>query len=103
MSASKLRSLAIDSDFETFKTGLPDTLSEKDKRILYQLLRKQMKLSVMEKQIKEKFNTSEVLNTSIKRPQPVAPMPKGNAPKQQKKSAASFIAKTLPKEKKVYG
>jgi|TARA_B110000263_G_scaffold189317_1_gene167015 hypothetical protein len=101
MSASKLRSLAIDSDFETFKTGLPDTLSEKDKRILYQLLRKQMKLSVMEKQIKEKFNTSEVLNTSIKRPQPVAPMPKGNTPKQQKKSAASFIAKTLPKEKKV--
>ena len=30
MSASKLRSLAIDSDFETFKTGLPDALSERD-------------------------------------------------------------------------
>jgi|TARA_B100000809_G_C15102888_1_gene517604 hypothetical protein len=95
ISASKLRSLAIDSDFETFKTGLPDALSERDKRKLYQLLRKQMKLSVMERQIKEK------LDTSIKRPQPVPPMPKGNTPKQQKKGAASFIAKTLPKEKKV--
>ena len=42
MSASKLRSLAVDSDFDAFKTGLPDTLSERDKRSLYQLLRKQI-------------------------------------------------------------
>ena len=36
MSASKLRDLAVDGDFEAFKTGLPDTLSEKEKRSLYQ-------------------------------------------------------------------
>ena len=92
MSASKLRSLAVDSDFDAFKTGLPDTLSERDKRSLYQLLRKQMKLSVMEKQIKEKLSTTEVLDTSKKRPGKLPPMPKGKTPKQQKKAAADFIS-----------
>jgi hypothetical protein len=98
MSASKLRSLAVDSDFESFKTGLPDTLSERDKRNLYQLLRKQMKLSVMEKQIKEKLSTTEVLDTSIKRPQKLPPRKnKATTPKQQKKAADSFISSHMPK------
>jgi len=102
MSASKLRSLAIDSDFEAFKTGLPDTLSERDKRSLYQLLRKQMKLSVMEKQIKEKLSTTEVLNTSIKRPQSLPPRKnKATTPKQQKKAADSFISANMPKMRPV--
>jgi len=97
MSASKLRSLAIDSDFEAFKTGLPDTLSERDKRSLYQLLRKQMKLSVMEKQIKEKLST-EVLDISKIRPsKAVMKKPKGITPKQQKKAADSFISTHMPK------
>ena len=97
MSAFKLRSLAIDSDFEAFKTGLPDTLSERDKRSLYQLLRKQMKLSVMEKQIKEKLST-EVLDISKIRPsKAVMKKPKGITPKQQKKAADSFISTHMPK------
>jgi hypothetical protein len=97
MSASKLRSLAVDSDFESFKTGLPDTLSERDKRNLYQLLRKQMKLSVMEKQIKEKLSTTEVLDTR-KRPQKLPPRKnKATTPKQQKKAADSFISSHMPK------
>ena len=101
MSASKLRSLAVDSDFDAFKTGLPDTLSERDRRSLYQLLRKQMKLSVMEKQIKEKLSTTEVLDTSKKRPGKLPPMPKGKTPKQQKKAAADFISSTMPKMRPV--
>ncbi len=102
MSASKLRSLAVDSDFDAFKTGLPDTLSERDKRSLYQLLRKQMKLSVMEKQIKEKLSTTEVLDTSKIRPgKAVMQRPKGLTPKQQKKGAADFISSTMPKMKPV--
>ena len=60
MSASKLRDLAVDSDFETFKTGLPDTLSDRDKRNLYQLVRKQMKLSVMENQKNMKFKKKNI-------------------------------------------
>jgi hypothetical protein len=102
MSASKLRSLAVDSDFDAFKTGLPDTLSERDKRSLYQLLRKQMKLSVMEKQIKEKLSTTEVLNTSIKRSQSLPPRKnKATTPKQQKKAADSFISANMPKMRPV--
>ena len=102
MSASKLRSLAVDSDFDAFKTGLPDTLSERDKRSLYQLLRKQMKLSVMEKQIKEKLSTTEVLDTSKIRPgKAVMQRPKGLTPIQQKKGAADFISSTMPKMKPV--
>ena len=98
MSASKFRSLAVDSDFESFKTGLPDTLSERDKRSLYQLLRKQMKLSVMEKQIKEKLSTTEVLDTSKERPQKLPPRKnKATTPKQQKKAADNFISSHMPK------
>ena len=39
MSASKLRALAIEGDFETFKTGLPNKLTDGDKQDLYEIIR----------------------------------------------------------------
>jgi hypothetical protein len=42
MSASKLRKAATDGDFNTFSRGIPDTLSPKRKKILYDELRSQM-------------------------------------------------------------
>ena len=93
MSASKLRDLAVDGDFEAFKTGLPDTLSEKDKRSLYQLVRKQMKLSVMEKQRTEKLSELGKLppykKTKIKSPSKA----------KQKQSTDDFIGGLTPDHK----
>lgn len=42
MSASKLRKLATDGDFDTFSKGIPDTLSSSRKKSLYDELRDQM-------------------------------------------------------------
>jgi len=42
MSASKLRKLATDGDFDTFSGGIPDTLSTERKKSLYDELRTQM-------------------------------------------------------------
>lgn len=39
MSASKLREFAMDGDFESFASGLPDTLSDSDKSTLYDKVR----------------------------------------------------------------
>ena len=93
MSASKLRDLAVDGDFEAFKTGFPDTLSEKDKRSLYQLVRKQMKLSVMEKQRTEKLSELGKLppykKTKIKSPSKA----------KQKQSTDDFIGGLTPDHK----
>ena len=84
MSASKLRALAVDSDFDGFKNGLPDTLSDRDKRSLYQAIRKGMKLAVMEAQMENKLSK---------------PIPKmKNSVKDSKKSMNQFVSKTAPKE-----
>ncbi len=101
MSASKLRSLAVDSDFDAFKTGLPDTLSERDKRSLYQALRKQMKLSVMEKQIKEKLDHVGVPNADIKRPQWKTKKLPSPSKKDSTAQSNAFIGKMMPKQKPV--
>jgi len=93
MSASKLRSLAVDGDFETFKTGLPDALSERDQRSLYQLLRKQMKLSVMEKQRTNKLTEIGKLPPYKKK------TIKSPSKDQQKKSTDDFISNMTPDHK----
>ena len=88
MSASNLRSLAVDADFDKFKEGLPDSLAERDKRLLYQTLRKNMKLAVVEAQIKEKLG-------------PGAPIGKmKNSIKDPKKAETDFINANKPKTKK---
>ena len=84
MSASKLRSLAVDGDFDNFKEGLPDTLSDKDKRSLYQSLRKGMRLSVIEAQIKENLGPGK----------PIAPM--NNTTTDPKAAMVKFVSKTAP-------
>jgi hypothetical protein len=42
MSASKMRTAASDSDFDSFKTGIPNTLNDNDKKKLYLDVRKHM-------------------------------------------------------------
>ena len=42
MSASKMRKAAMDDDFESFKKGIPNTLSEKDKKALFQTVQDSM-------------------------------------------------------------
>ena len=84
MSASKLRALAVDSDFDGFKNGLPDTLSDRDKRSLYQAIRKGMKLAVMEAQMENKLSK---------------PIPKmKNSVKNPKKAMNKFVSSTAPKD-----
>lgn len=91
MSAGKLRTLAVDADFNKFKEGLPNTLSERDKRSLYQILRKNMKLAVVESQIKEKLG-------------PGAPIGKmKNSIKDPDKATNDFINANKPKTKAKHG
>jgi sulfur relay (sulfurtransferase) DsrC/TusE family protein len=47
MSASVLRKLASEGDFEEFKKGVPDTLGDKDKRVLFNKIRTGMKLAAI--------------------------------------------------------
>lgn len=42
MSASKMRQYAVDSDLESFKTGIPDTVSDKTKESLYNRVREEL-------------------------------------------------------------
>lgn len=84
MSASKLRALAVDSDFDGFKNGLPNTLSDKDKRSLYQAIRKGLKLAVIEAQMENKLSK---------------PIPKmKNSVKNPKKAMNKFVSSTAPKD-----
>ena len=43
MSASKLRALAVEGDFDTFKTGLPKKLTDKDAKDVYDTIRSVIK------------------------------------------------------------
>ena len=42
MSASKMRAAAVDGDYDSFRTGIPNTLSDADKKKLYRDVRKYM-------------------------------------------------------------
>ena len=59
MSASKLRALAVDGDYDNFQNGLPDTLSSDQKRKVYQSLRRHMRLKVIEKVIHKNVEVKE--------------------------------------------
>jgi len=68
MSASKLRQFAIDGDYQSFAGGIPDTVNEKDKRDVYQTLRKYMRLRVIEQMIRpieQKVDNSIEKNTNL--------------------------------------
>lgn len=43
MSASKLRAIAVEGDFETFKTGLPKKLNDRDAKDIYDTIRSTIK------------------------------------------------------------
>ena len=47
MSASLLRKIAADGDFDTFAKGVPDTLGTTDKRVLFNKIRTGMKLAAI--------------------------------------------------------
>ena len=42
MSASKMRQAAVDGDFNSFKMGIPDTVSEPEKKKLFRDVQKYM-------------------------------------------------------------
>jgi len=48
MSASKMRKAAADSDFDTFKSGIPKSLSPEETKNLFNALRKSMRVSTKE-------------------------------------------------------
>jgi hypothetical protein len=61
MSASKMRKAAVDSDFESFKTGIPPVMSDKMKKQMFDDLRKYMVVQEYERDYKdeyEKFQSS---------------------------------------------
>ena len=53
MSASKMRQFAVDGNYDAFAEGMPDTLSDRDKRAAYASLRKNMRLRVIESVIRK--------------------------------------------------
>ena len=54
MSASKMREFAVNSDLDQFKLGMPNTLSDKDKRDAYDKIRKHMRVKVVENILEKK-------------------------------------------------
>ncbi len=55
MSASKLRGLAADGDYEAFKDGAPSGLAERDKKAMYDAVRKGMGIKEMKEEFEEKL------------------------------------------------
>ena len=47
MSASKMRASAIEGDYEMFRKGIPSSLSDKDTKLMFNDIRKGMRLSVV--------------------------------------------------------
>ena len=45
MSASKMRKAAAEDDFDTFRSGIPEEMEDKDVRSLMNLLRKRMNVT----------------------------------------------------------
>ena len=54
MSASKMREFAVAGDLQKFKLGLPNTLSDNDKRDAYSKVRKHMRVKVVENIIEKR-------------------------------------------------
>ncbi len=58
MSASKMRKAAADNDFESFRSGIPKSLDDKETKNLFNTLRKSMKID--NKTQKEGYNLWEI-------------------------------------------
>jgi hypothetical protein len=58
MSASLLRKIAADGDFDTFVKGVPDTLGTTDKRVLFNKIRQGMKLAAINEMFELMFGES---------------------------------------------
>jgi len=67
MSASKLRALAIEGDFETFKTGLPKKLTEKDAQDIYDTIRSVIKEDMDEERKPLTISQRKVIGRRMKK------------------------------------
>ena len=70
MSASKMRKAASEDDFETFRTGIPDNIDDKDARTIMNTVRKAMKVTTAESwnlwEIAPKFDWKNLRENYIK-------------------------------------
>jgi RimK family alpha-L-glutamate ligase len=64
MSASKMRATAADGDFETFKSGVPSGMSDKDAQKMYNTIRKEMGIR---EEIESFFDSISLLGISEKK------------------------------------
>ena len=61
MSASKMRKAATEDDFQTFRSGIPNALDDKDSKALFALIKKQMGTSE-KKEVKELWQIAPKLD-----------------------------------------
>lgn len=61
MSASKMRKAATEDDFETFRSGIPSSLEDKDAKALFALIKKQMGTS-KKKEVEELWQIAPKLD-----------------------------------------
>ena len=66
MSASKMREFVIASDYDSFAAGMPDTLSDRDKRAAYASLRKHMRLKVIEHLLRKDRHVDPIVEKNEK-------------------------------------
>ena len=100
MSASKMRAAVAEDDYDSFKMGVPPTVSEKDCHTLYKAVSKGMRIK--EERIREEWELDEL--EEAPKPAKSKPPSKGLSPAQRRKMALrmkiqakkpSFIMKRL--------
>ena len=52
MSASKMRQSAVEGDYKTFRKGTPSSLSDKDTKLMFNDIRKGMRLTSSQRRFK---------------------------------------------------
>ena len=100
MSASKMRAAVAEGDYDSFKMGVPPTVSEKDCHTLYKAVSKGMRIK--EERIREEWELDEL--EEAPKPAKSKPPSKGLSPSQRRRMALrmkiqakkpSFIMKRL--------
>ena len=100
MSASKMRAAVAEGDYDSFKMGVPPTVSEKDCHTLYKAVSKGMRIK--EERIREEWELDEL--EEAPKPAKSKPPSKGLSPAQRRRMALrmkiqakkpSFIMKRL--------
>ena len=100
MSASKMRAAVAEDDYDSFKMGVPPTVSEKDCHTLYKAVSKGMRIK--EERIREEWELDEL--EEAPKPAKSKPPSKGLSPSQRRRMALrmkiqakkpSFIMKRL--------